>query len=129
VHRTLARTKQERYEEEIAEYQKAVELSGRRSLRLAQLGYGYAAAGRRPEALAILRELKDRHARREAQGALIAGIYAGLGDKDQAFAWLERDFQERSGVLAGSMIFNQYLDTLRSDPRYADLLRRMGLSQ
>jgi eukaryotic-like serine/threonine-protein kinase len=115
-------------EEAIAEFERAAELSGRRASYV-PLGYAYAVAGRRSEALAILREVEDRYARGEARGAQIAYIYAGLGDKDQAFAWLERDFQARSGVLAGSMIFYPYLDTLRSDPRYADLLRRMGLPQ
>jgi eukaryotic-like serine/threonine-protein kinase len=125
--------KQGRHEEAIAEFQKAVELRGRGSLQLAQLGYGYAVAGRRSEALAILRELEDRYARREARGTWIAWIYAGLGDKDQAFAWLERDFQERvqerGGTMANAIFFYPSLDTLRGDPRYRDLLRRMGLPQ
>jgi eukaryotic-like serine/threonine-protein kinase len=120
--------RQGRHEEAMAELEMAAELSGRRA-SYAPLGYGYAVAGRRSEALAILRGLEDRYARREARGALIAYVYAGLGDKDLAFQWLERDFQERSGVLAGSMIFHPYLDPLRGDPRYRDLLRRMGLPQ
>jgi serine/threonine-protein kinase len=123
----LVYQKQGRNEEAIAEMQKAVELSGRAALQFGALGYGYAVAGRRSEALAILRDLEGRYVRREAKGGWIALIYAGLGDKDQAFQWLERDFQERSGVLAGNILFFPYLDTLRSDPRYADLLRRMGL--
>jgi Tfp pilus assembly protein PilF len=125
--------KQGRHEEAIAEFQKAVELSERGSLQLAQLGYGYAVAARRSEALAILRELEDRYARREARGTWIAWIHAGLGDKDQAFAWLERDFQERvqerGGTMANAIFFYPSLDTLRGDPRYRDLLRRMGLPQ
>jgi hypothetical protein len=52
-------------------------------------------------------------------------VYSGLGDKDQAFAWLERDFEQRSGVLP--FITYSSLRDLRSDPRYADLVRRMGL--
>ena len=127
-HNVLAHVyrRQGRHEEAIAEFQRAAELSGSPA-SYAPLGYGYAVAGRRSEALAILREVENRYARREARGAQIAWVYAGLGDKDQAFQWLERDFQARSGVLAGSLISQPYLDTLRSDPRYADLLRRMGL--
>ena len=53
--------------------------------------------------------------------------YAGLGDKDQAFAWLEKDFQDRSGLLAFQITGFPILGTLRSDARYADLLHRMGL--
>jgi len=52
-------------------------------------------------------------------GKDVAAVYAGLGDKDQAFGWLEKDFQARSGLLA--------FESLPSDPRYADLLKRMGL--
>jgi hypothetical protein len=52
--------------------------------------------------------------------------YAGLGDKDQAFAWLERDFQQHSGGLP-DMTWRFGFEGLRSDPRYADLVRRMGL--
>ena len=124
----LAYQKQGRHDEAITECQKAVELSGRSSGTLGALGYGYAVAGRRSEALATLRELEDRYARREVLGASIALIYAGLGDKDQAFQWLERNFQE-GGPLQNAMLLQPYLDTLRSDPRYADLLRRMGLPQ
>jgi hypothetical protein len=54
-------------------------------------------------------------------------VYAGLGDKDQAFAWLERDFQQRSGDLSTITWWHSF-DDLRSDPRYADLVRRMGLT-
>ena len=124
----LVYQKQERNEEAIAEFQKAVELSGRGSLPLGALGYGYAVAGRRSEALAILRELEDKYGRREAAGSSIAWAYAGLGHKDQAFAWLEREFQDR-GNLPNAILLYPYLSTLRGDPRYADLLRRMGLPQ
>lgn len=86
-------------------------------------------AGKRSEALAILREVENRYARREARGAEIAYIYAGLGDKDQAFAWRGRDFQERRGTLQNAILLAPYLDTLRGDPLYAGLLRGRGLPQ
>jgi hypothetical protein len=53
-------------------------------------------------------------------------VYAGLGDKDQAFVWLEKDFQARSGLLAW-IRWTTPFDSLRSDPRHADLLWRIGL--
>jgi hypothetical protein len=53
-------------------------------------------------------------------------VYANLGDKDQAFAWLEKDFQARSGVLGRIKALTE-LEPLRSDPRFADLRRRTGL--
>jgi serine/threonine-protein kinase len=129
AHRVLALVyqKQERHDEAIAEFQKTVEVTGGVSNALGALGYGYATGGRRPQALAIVRELEDKHARREAHGAMIAMIYAGLGEKDQAFAWLEKGFQDGGSTMVNIITLFPFLDTLRSDPRYADLLRRMGL--
>jgi serine/threonine-protein kinase len=118
--------KQRRFDEATAEFQKAVELSGRASRHLSSLGYCYAMTGRRAEALAILKELEEKYAKRESIGMYLAGVYAGLDDKDQVFVWLERDFQQRSGTLAYITWFFNF-DDLRSDPRYADLVRRMGL--
>ena len=60
--------------------------------------------------------------------AALVNVYIGLGDKEQAFAWLEKAFQERSNYLAYLKVF-PILDPLRSDPRYADLVRRIGLPQ
>ncbi len=90
------------------------------------MGYAYAVAGRRSEASSILKELEARHARGEAGGQAIATVYCGLGDLDQAFYWLEKDFQRRSAEL--QFITNRVpFEQLRRDPRYADLIRRMGL--
>jgi TolB-like protein/DNA-binding winged helix-turn-helix (wHTH) protein/Flp pilus assembly protein TadD len=95
----IAYLKQQRYEEATAEFQKAVELSGRANSRfLSSLGYCYAVTGRRAEALAVLKELEERYAKRGGKRQFLAGVCAGLGERDQAFAWLERDFEQR-GVL------------------------------
>jgi hypothetical protein len=51
-------------------------------------------------------------------------VYAGLGDRDQAFAWLEKAFDERPRTML-SLKINRRLDPLRSDPRFADLVRRV----
>ena len=124
----LAYQMQARYPEAIAEAQKGVELSEiRSSFALGALGYCYAVAGRRSEAIEILRELEKKYAEGESTGAYLAWVYAGLGDKDQAFAWLEKDFQDRSGPLAINITGYPVLDTLRGDVRYAELLHRMGL--
>jgi tetratricopeptide (TPR) repeat protein len=85
--------------EAMVELQKAVELSGRDRRPLRDLGYGYAALGKRAEALRVLKELEGRYDKHEAIGQDFAAVYAGLGGKDQAFAWLEKDFQSRSGLL------------------------------
>src|SRR5438876_1300 len=124
----LAYVKQGNYADANAELRKAVDLPERDRSVPGTLGYGYAVSGRRVEALAILKELEEKYGRHEAVGLDLAAVYAGLGDKDQAFAWLEKDFQARSGLLPRVRWYEPY-ESLRSDPRYADLLRRMGLPQ
>jgi len=122
----FAYLKQGRNEEATAEFQKAVELSHRAGTYLGNLGYCYAVTGKRAEALAILKELEEKYTKGESTGQFLAGVYAGLGDKDQAFAWLERDFQQHSGQLP-TLTWRLHFEGLRADPRYADLVRRMGL--
>jgi hypothetical protein len=84
-------------------------------------------AGRRDEALAILKEIEERYRRGEAVGQHLAAVYYGLGDKDQAFAWLEKDFAAHSAELQHIMERVQF-EQLRNEPRGVDLIRRMGLS-
>jgi TolB-like protein/Tfp pilus assembly protein PilF len=118
--------KQRRYQESIAALEKAVKLSGRASINLSRLAYCYAVAGRRTEALRIMRELEQRYASREALAQQVAEVYAGLGEVDRAFAWLEKGFEQRAGLL--QLITTELsFDGLRSDPRYDRLVRRMGL--
>jgi TolB-like protein/DNA-binding winged helix-turn-helix (wHTH) protein/Flp pilus assembly protein TadD len=114
-----------RHGEAVAELEKAVSLSGRTSANLAQLGYAYAAAGRRNEALKILEELSgpDYSAPYD-----LAVLYAGLGQREQALAQLMKAYDERSGWIIFLKVEPQF-DSLRDDPRYAELLRRMGLPQ
>jgi len=61
--------------------------------------------------------------------AWIAGQYAFIGEKDQAFTWLEKAYAEKSGFIGSNLKPNPYFDSLRSDQRYTDLLKRMGLPQ
>lgn len=98
---------------------------GRERWSLRDLGYGYAISGKRAEAQAVIKKLVGKYEKGQAIGQDLAAVYAGLGDKDQAFAWLERDFQTRSGLL-GWTRWTPAFESLRSDSRYADLLRRMG---
>jgi eukaryotic-like serine/threonine-protein kinase len=117
--------KQRRYAEAIVEFQQNV-ANDRSAYALADLGHAYAIGGRRDEAILILRELEEKYKRGESLGQYISAVYAGFGDLDQAFDWLERDFKSRSGTLYFIMV-RACFDPLRSDPRYADLVRRMGL--
>jgi serine/threonine protein kinase/tetratricopeptide (TPR) repeat protein len=124
----FAYLKQRRYEEAIAEFQKTVELSGSASRYQGDLGYCYAVTGRRAEAQAILKELEAKYTRREAIGQYLAEVYAGLGDRDQAFAWLEKDFERHSGNRLPFAKWWFTFDDLRGDPRFADLMHRIGLN-
>lgn len=117
-----------RENEAIANFQKSVELSNRGITSLMSLGSGYAVTGKRSEANAIVKELEQRYNRKESSGVYIAAVFAGLGDKDKAFEWLEKDFQSRSGELAVIRFYMQF-EPLRDDPRYKDLLKRMGLPE
>jgi len=117
--------KQGRNSEAIAELQKAVSFgSDRRTF--GSLGYAYGISGKRAEAESMLKEVQAKYERHEALGQDVAAVYAGLGDKDHVFTWLEKDFQGRVGPLS-RIRWVLLFESIRNDPRYADLLRRMGL--
>ena len=84
--------------------------------------------GKRTEAIAVIKELEEKYARKESNGQNIAAVYAGLGDKDKAFEWLEKDFQNRGGFIWGIKT-SIPLESLRDDPRFKDLLKRMNLPE
>jgi len=117
------------YQESIAELEKAVAVSGGNTSALSNLGYAYAMAGRRAEAQKVLDKLNERSKEGYIPAGARARIYAGLGDKDKIFQWLETAYAERSiaGTLPGMIKVDPVYDPLRSDPRFADLLRRMNL--
>jgi TolB-like protein/Flp pilus assembly protein TadD len=124
----LSYLKQGRSAEAITSLKKAVDLSGESSITLGDLGYVYAATGKRAEALTIIKRLEDKYARKEAIGQYIAPVYAGLGAKDKAFEWLEKDFQARDGKLP-EIRWQLQFESLRDDPRFKDLLKRMNLPE
>ncbi|HEV8137965.1 MAG TPA: tetratricopeptide repeat protein [Pyrinomonadaceae bacterium] len=124
----LSYLKQGRNAEAITALKKAVELTGESSIALGDLGYVYAATGKRTEALTIIRQLEDKYERKQAIGQYIAPIFLGLGEKDKAFEWLEKDFQARDGKLP-EIRWQLQFDSLRDDARYKDLLKRMNLPE
>ncbi len=124
----LSYLKQGRNAEAIAASEKAVELSNRSAITLGDLGYVYGATGKRADAISVIKELEDKYARKAAIGQYIAAVYVGLGDKDKAFEWLEKDFQIRNGKL-DRIRWESPFESLRDDPRFAGLLKRMGLPQ
>jgi TolB-like protein/Flp pilus assembly protein TadD/predicted Ser/Thr protein kinase len=118
------------YQEANAEFQKAFELSGGNLVYLSRVGYTYALAGRRGDAIKILNGLKARSKRQFVWPDLLAYIYAALGEKDQAFTWLEKSYDERCVHLLIDPVphvrIRALWDPLRPDPRFQDLLRRMN---
>ena len=95
---------------------------------LGLLGYGYAVTGRRADALKILQRFDEMDRHRYVSRAARVYVYAGLGDKDKAFEWLEKAYQERSDALAW---FRQEPESksLRTDPRFAVLMRKIGFTE
>ena len=114
-----------RYDEAITELNKAISSDGD-TRAIAMLGYAYALAGRRDEARSLLGKLEEQSKRKYVPAFFIAAIYVGLGEKDRAFEWLEKAYQDRNPNLVNLKV-SPILDPIRSDPRFADLLRRVGI--
>lgn len=127
AHSRFATTYQHKgmYEEALGEAKKANALG--RSSGDAQLGYAYAVAGKRDEAEKILNELKEQSKNGYVSSFDFALIYMGLGEKDQAFEWLNKTFEENPYRISFIKV-NPRFDSLRSDPRFTELLRRMKLA-
>jgi serine/threonine protein kinase/Tfp pilus assembly protein PilF len=115
------------YQQAIAEFQKALKLSPGDTFALGQLGQAYALAGQKSEATRILNTLKERSRQGYVRAYDLAAVATGLGDKDQALAWLEKAYQDRAEWLTWAKV-EPWMDPLRSDPRFQDLLRRMRLA-
>ena len=115
------------YDQAIAEHFKAMTITGMRPETLAALKDSYAVAGWRGYWQKQLDLIQEAAQRRYVQPYFIARICARLEEKDQAFAWLERAYAEHSDHLVLLKV-DPLLDSLRSDPRFADLLRRVGFT-
>ena len=129
AHQTLgiALVKQSRYDEALAETQKSVQLANRSNASLALLGHVYARLGRRSDAEAVIKELEKRYTEKLADARDLAIVYAGF-DKEKAFAWLGKAFDDHSVFLV-FLKLEPLMEPLHSDPRWSDLERRVGVSQ
>jgi serine/threonine-protein kinase len=116
------------YEEAIAAFKKSIPLSGDSPDEPAELARAYALSGRKAEARKIINELKEQSRKRYISPTVIAFIHAALGEKDEAFNLLEQAYDDRDFVLVLAKIEPAF-DPLRSDPRFAALLKRVGLEQ
>jgi len=112
------------YREAIAEFEKARTLPGDSTGVIIELGYAYAVSGKRAEARKMIGELMEQSKRNYVSPYGIAMIYVGLGDKVQAFNWLQKAHEERTWDLVYLKV-DPKLDSLRPDPRFAELLRRL----
>jgi len=122
----------ELHQNAISALQRALIFTDREPLVLGALAHAHARAGQRTEALTLVSELKRLDERvgpkdRNIPRFAFIWAYAGLGDKEQAFAWLERAYQERRDLIVVLNI-DPLVDPLRSDPRFQDLVRRVGLT-
>jgi serine/threonine protein kinase/TolB-like protein/Tfp pilus assembly protein PilF len=114
------------YREGTAEFEKALAISPGNAVLLSGLGQVYALAGRRAQAQKVLEQLSELSKQKYIPSWSSAPIYAALGDKDKAFEWLGKSYAERS-IGTTDVKVSPIYDSLRSDPRFADLLRRMNL--
>jgi TolB-like protein/DNA-binding winged helix-turn-helix (wHTH) protein/Flp pilus assembly protein TadD len=112
------------YDEAIAEFQRAIELAGHSGAFDSNLAYVYAVSGRKEDAIRIVKDLETRQDQNPSADANVALIYVGLGDLDQAMNWLNKAYEARFNP---SILLRPGFDTLRSDTRFQDLLRRIGL--
>jgi TolB-like protein/predicted Ser/Thr protein kinase len=113
------------YAEAIAAWQKQMSLRGDKAEDVAAVGHAYQVGGMRGVWRWQLERAKERSAREEVSPASFASPYARLGEKDKAFEWLEKGYQQRDHGMAWIKAAPWY-DNLRSDPRFQDLLRRMN---
>jgi tetratricopeptide (TPR) repeat protein len=129
AHRTIAKALVEKglYDQAIPAFHDAIGLGGSQILK-AELGHAYAVSGQRGEARKILEELKDLAKRRHVSPYDMAILHLGLGETDEAFDWLEKSYAQRERWML-QLEVAPFLDPLRSDARFADLVRRVGVWQ
>lgn len=125
--RGVAYLKKSMFKEGMTEVEKAVSISPDDVTALTGLGYGYAMTGRRAEAHKVLDRLNQLSQQEYVSPVWRAKIYAGLRERNKGIEWLEKAYEDRSVVSVGFLKTNPMLDPLRSDPRFADLLRDTNL--
>ena len=113
------------FKEAIQQSEEAVKLANESTVSLATLGQAYASAGNKGDAGKILDRLLERSKKQYVPSYWIALVQMSIGNKDEAFAWLEKAYNERSSWLVWANVEPRF-DSLRSDARYASLLARIG---
>jgi len=123
-----AYTEKGMYREAVVEARRAKELSPVLTVSVSIVGYALAKSGKRDEARAVLDELLKLSTERFVPPYHIAVIYNGLGETDKATAWLEKGYEQRDPKMAFLKVEPKW-NNLRDDPRFQDLLRRVGFPQ
>jgi Flp pilus assembly protein TadD len=116
------------YAKAVVECKKAADLSSNEPLRMAALGLAYGLAGQKDEARRLLSVLQEKSQTQYVPPYFLALVQVGLGEKEQALALLEKGYSERDAYLPWLKV-EPALDPLRSEPRFRQLLARMGLSK
>src|SRR6266849_11024490 len=132
AHQTLgwAYLNKGKHKEAIKEFQQALQLSGTDDMDLElDLGFAYATAGKPEEARIILAKLKKLHERGLVPSGSIAILYGALGDLNDAFDWLEKAYEERDPQLTYLKVPGRRFEPLRHDPRFQELVHRIGLPE
>src|SRR3989442_6285890 len=114
------------FKEAIEQSEQAVRLAKESTVSLATLGQAYASAGMEAEARKVLDRLIERSRKQYVPSYWIALVHMSMGNKDEAFAWLERAYQERSSWLVWANVEPRF-DPLRSDPRFTSIITRIRL--
>jgi TolB-like protein/class 3 adenylate cyclase/Tfp pilus assembly protein PilF len=118
------------YKNAISILHKAAELTNREGNHtLMILGYIYGMAGARSDALAVAGELEKKYINQQAKAVFVAAVYLGLGEKQKAVEWLEKDYRERNGLMPILISGFPFFNSLSTDPRYKNLRQRMGLPE
>jgi tetratricopeptide (TPR) repeat protein len=112
------------YDEAISEFRRAIELAGDNTTFDSNLAHAYGVSGHVEEAMNILKDLLSKQTQQSPTHASIALVYVGLGDNDQAMIWLNKAYQAQFNP---SILLRPAFDPIRSDARFQDLLRRIGL--
>jgi tetratricopeptide (TPR) repeat protein len=115
------------YAAAIETLEKDAAVSNRGPSALGTLGRAYGLAGRRDDAKRVLNELTTLSRQRYVSPKSIADVYLGLGDRDEAFEWFEKCYQEHANAMVWLDVAPEY-EELRTDPRFQDLRRRVGLN-
>ena len=114
------------FQDAIREHTAAIDDTGDSAIFMAALGYAYAASGKTTEARGVLKRMKDSSKHKYVSPYSFATVYAGLGETDEAFRWLDQAYEDRDYQLP-TLKDDIHFSRLRKDPRFVELLKRIGL--